>query len=589
MSERYYNSLILFAILSVCTGLLPGSAFAWDLVLEDSWRDKWELNKIHEDHYKVCYEGQWTFQASRNKWETGKAAATVLKLGGNEFHGFTDSPGETIDGVWHSLPRSGILTLASFYNDGDTAYHTYYPYSAWYDHTKIYRWYGYKHWVRDTQYRDNMWMDIKEGKILGLETISFHKTSIRKGKSANGVVASPIAEATGTLRIGALLPLTGDLASYGKTQEAVLNLALEDLQKALAAAGSTQDVELLIEDTQTSPTVAAGKLQVLQQQGVSVILGPEDSASADLAVMVAADTEQLLLSSSSTAVDLAQSGDNLMRFVQDDTHQAKALLDRLHEDGITHLLIVSRPDVYARGLSESLAEQFEATGGTVPYSSQFTAREFDAVIQSLDEALGQQIAEVGAEHVAVAIVLFEDGIELMRRGSEYENLDSVRWYGTDALAGNADIIEDPNAAAFAAQTGFTCTTIAAHENETYTRIEAEIMRRLGHHPTPLSLSIYDAFTLSATALLGKDIPDIEKAKSVIRIGAVTYSGATSPFAFNANDDRASGEYDYWQVRSNQGAAEWFNESGWEWTDPVPISNWREYTVEMGSALQSPQP
>ena len=426
-------------------------------------------------------------------------------------------------------------------------------------------------------------MDVVEGQILGLETVSWAKSSHEKPKSSSEIATPAIAGATGTLRIGALLPLTGDLASYGETLEITLNLALEDLQDALAATGVSQSVELIIEDTQTSPTVAADKLFQLQQQSVSIILGPEDSASADLAVMVAADTGQLLLSSSSTAVDLARPDDSLVRFVQDDTHQAKALLDRLQADGISNLLVVSRPDVYARGLSESLIQQFEAVGGSVPYSSVYSARNFDTIIQSLDEALGQQIAAVGAEHVAVAIVLFEDGVELMRRGGEYENLGSVRWYGTEALAGNPDIVDDPAAAAFAEQTGFTCTTISAHENETYTRIEEEITRRLEYRPTPTALNIYDTFMLTATSLLGKDIPDIESAVSAIRMGAITYSGATSPIAFNANDDRASGEYDYWQVRSQDGAIEWFNESRWEWSDPVPISNWREYRVELGSA------
>ena len=582
MSANHRLSFALFVLLSVCSGFLPGNASAWDLVLKDGWGDFWELNKISEDRYKVCYQGQWRWKEGRNTWKTGDAAATVLKLAGDETHGFTDSPGEVINGRRRSLPPSGILTLAAFYSDGDTVYNTLYPYAAWWDHTNVYRWYGYRHWVRDTQYRDNIHMDVVEGQILGLKQfgLDWSKTSTVK-KSAAG---PSVAEATGTLRIGALLPLTGDLASYGQTQEAVLNLALEDLHDAMAAAGASQSVELIIEDTQTSPTVAAGKLFQLQQQGVSVILGPEDSASADLAVMVAADTGQLLLSSSSTAVDLARPGDNLVRFVQDDTNQAKALLDRLHEDGITHLLVVSRPDVYASGLSGSLTSQFEATGGTVPYSTTFRERDFDAIVESLDEALGQQIAAVGAEHVAVAIVLFEDGVELMRRGGEYENLGSVRWYGTDALAGNPDIIEDSNAAAFAAQTGFTCTTVSAHDNETYTRIEEEITRRLEYRPTPLSLNIYDAFMLTATALLGKDIPNVDEARGAIRLGAITYSGATSPIAFNDSDDRASGEYDYWQVRSEGGTVEWFNESRWEWTDPVPISNWREYTVKVGEAV-----
>lgn len=118
----------------------------WDVVIKDKWAEKFYLNKIYEDFYGIHYEGKWVWRSPINRQTQGDAAATFIK---------SDSPGFV----------QGALTLLGRYGDGDVGYYIVYPYVAKYDNTKVYRWYGTKHWLRDTQFRENIYMDVIQGQI----------------------------------------------------------------------------------------------------------------------------------------------------------------------------------------------------------------------------------------------------------------------------------------------------------------------------------------------------------------------------------------------------------------------------------------
>jgi hypothetical protein len=63
-------------------------------------------------------------------------------------------------------------------------------------------------------------------------------------------------EGENTILIGALLPLTGTLSSYGESADASLRLAVEDVNNQFAKSGQSTRVGLIIEDTKTDPAIA---------------------------------------------------------------------------------------------------------------------------------------------------------------------------------------------------------------------------------------------------------------------------------------------------------------------------------------------
>jgi len=80
------------------------------------------------------------------------------------------------------------------------------------------------------------------------------------------------------IKIGAILSLSGDLASYGQTQRAALQLAQIDINNWLATAKPGVQVQFVVEDTATKPDQALSKLQTLAAQGIKFFIGPVTSA-----------------------------------------------------------------------------------------------------------------------------------------------------------------------------------------------------------------------------------------------------------------------------------------------------------------------
>ncbi|MFH1743070.1 MAG: penicillin-binding protein activator [bacterium] len=564
---------VLVSVIIFLALLSPSVGWTWDLVMQDKWGDQWEFNKIKEDNYAVYYDGQWRWEARRNEWKTGKAAAAYIKEG-------------------------TAMTLAGFYEDGDTAYNVIYPYYAWYNNKNVYRWYGVKHWVRDTQYMENIYFDVKQGQVYWFRQYGLDWAAKPWKKIYQSLIPSPMgfledtepgyfkkgaklsaipsqSEDT-TIRIGALFPLSGDSASLGESDQAALNLAIEHINEIFAQEGLSERVEVVIRDTETNPLVAGQRMFELKQAGIDVVLGPATSEIAYMLLGHANTNGMLLLSSSSTAVPLSIAGDNLMRLMPDDSHQARALADQLELDGITDLVILTRTDIYGNDLSNKLADSFRAGGGRVPgfFTYPRSGSQIEEVVQSMDETVAERIAEIGAERVAVVIILLDEGIDILSRATKYQSLEQVKWYGTDSMAQNPDLFLNTDAASFAVKTQFTCSTSAISGNEKAAAIETELTERLGYPPESVSLNTYDAAFLVARALLRTDTQDISAVQEAIRLEAQTYSGATSPILFNEAGDRAQGNYDFWRVDQSDGRFQWTYASTWEWTVPVGIVDWR---------------
>src|SRR5688500_9160494 len=77
---------------------------------------------------------------------------------------------------------------------------------------------------------------------------------------------------SGTLKIGALLPLTGSGANYGKSLKQGIDLAVDDINRAGGVNG--QRIEIVYEDSQSDPrTGISGFNKLAGVDKVPVVLG----------------------------------------------------------------------------------------------------------------------------------------------------------------------------------------------------------------------------------------------------------------------------------------------------------------------------
>lgn len=175
---------------------------------------------------------------------------------------------------------------------------------------------------------------------------------------------------TETIKIGAILPLTGKAASYGESAKAALDLALEEINKE----GGTKRrmIELIYEDSQGQPQIgvtAANKLITLD--GVKIILGPVMS-SVTLAVAPIAEGNKVILISVSSSPDITYAGDYIFRNREKATHQSEKMAEFLfNELGIKEIATLYMNDDTGKGHHSTLVENFEKLGGKILLSETY--------------------------------------------------------------------------------------------------------------------------------------------------------------------------------------------------------------------------
>ena len=120
-----------------------------------------------------------------------------------------------------------------------------------------------------------------------------------------------IEDKSGDILIGVVFPLTGHLASTGQLMKQGLELALDEINNA--QLGNTK-LKLIIEDDTSTPEGAVAAFnKLIQEDGVSVILGPASSSATQAAFPVAQENQVVAISPTSGARGLSAIGDFVFR------------------------------------------------------------------------------------------------------------------------------------------------------------------------------------------------------------------------------------------------------------------------------------
>jgi ABC-type branched-subunit amino acid transport system substrate-binding protein len=174
------------------------------------------------------------------------------------------------------------------------------------------------------------------------------------------------ATAAETIKIGALMALTGGLGPYGPPIVSGAQLAVDQINAAGGVLG--KQLELVVRDTATSPDVgrdAASKLVELYK--VSAIMGALSSGVTIAASSVTIPAEVVLISPSSTAPSIPALDDNdyVFRTVVSDEVQGvvMARLALLLNNKTVSVIYVNND--YGKGLADTFKNTFEALGGQV--------------------------------------------------------------------------------------------------------------------------------------------------------------------------------------------------------------------------------
>jgi len=224
----------------------------------------------------------------------------------------------------------------------------------------------------------------------------------------------------------------------------------------LSKSNSNIRIGIVVEDTRTDPAVSLEKLQDLASKGVRIVIGPATSAELGELQYYATQKGIMLISPSSTAPSLAVVGNNVYRFVPDDTYQAQAISKLMWQDGVRVVVPMWRTDIYGNELVGNVREDFEKLGGTVlpgigyvpdtgDFSSSLNRINFiiwGQDLKSLASKISQAINHYGTDKVGVYLVAFDEVAPIFIGAQNQPVLATVKWFGSDGSVLNNKLVKN---------------------------------------------------------------------------------------------------------------------------------------------------
>jgi branched-chain amino acid transport system substrate-binding protein len=276
--------------------------------------------------------------------------------------------------------------------------------------------------------------------------------------------------------------------------------------------------------------------------GVDVFIGPQTSAELGLLKPYADSEHLLIISTSSTAPSLAIA-DNIYRLVPDDTNQARLLSKILEDNGSPTVLLLVRDDVWGNGLANAIKESYSGEVSQINYDPESPL--YEKTLQDLSELV---TTESQRSDVVIGVIGFGETAEFLSNAIQFDVLDDVVWFGTDSNANEQKIIQDEQIASFAQKVSFRAIQFASdygsplHEN-----VESKLFVDLGYLPSTYAYAAYDAVWVLGLSMLDADSIDPNTLGLAIPDVVTSYRGTLGDLRLNDAGDLISDNYDVWSV------------------------------------------
>lgn len=235
----------------------------------------------------------------------------------------------------------------------------------------------------------------------------------------------------GALKIGSLLPLTGQLATYGPPQFAGVEFAVATINRAGGVLG--KDVEYIQGDCgDTSTLKAEATLATLLANDVDVIVGPSSTAVTKTVIEAMLAAEIVVFSPANTNMELVGLEDNGLYFraAPADDVQSYLLGLVMDERNASQVHIVYSDDLYGTSISARLQTVLRQRGisvsGVVAYD--IATSDYSDIVKGIVDSPADSVVVIGFDEVARLL----REMVAQNVGPKFRKV-----YGIDAIMGNA--------------------------------------------------------------------------------------------------------------------------------------------------------
>ncbi len=359
------------------------------------------------------------------------------------------------------------------------------------------------------------------------------------------------------IKIGVILPYSGDLASYGPPAEKGLRLAVEEINRA-RILGDT--IVLIIKDSKTSPAEGVKCAKELISQGVKVIIGAMSSSVTRAILNYVKDKDVIILNGGSTSPYFTYNDPNnvFFRTCPSDELQGIVMAIIARNRGFKTASILYIDNSYGKGLANKFEEEFKKGGGRiiakVPYKpgkssykeeviKAFSKNPMLCVLIGYPQS-GSAIVREWLKEGYGGFFIFSEGLknEAFIKGAGDANLEG--------MVGTAPYVGGPNYDKFAKM--FMKKYGENPSNYVWCDTHYDLMMLLAF--AMLKAKSFEPSKLKSALVEVSNPPGItvtpgefERGKKLIEIGEdINYEGASGPVDFDENGD-VLGTYEMWKI------------------------------------------
>ena len=231
------------------------------------------------------------------------------------------------------------------------------------------------------------------------------------------------------LKIGSLLPTTGNLAFLGPPEIAGVDAAIKEINEAGGVLGKCVSVSHKDSGDTTTDT-ATQSATALINEGVDAIVGAASSGVSLSVIDQITGAGVVQMSPANTAPDLSTYADNgfYFRTAPSDVLQGRVLGNLITGDGNEKVGFLTIQDPYGTGLYENAKISVEAAGGSVVANEEFApgTKNFSAQVDKV----------LAAGPDAIAVISFDEAKSILPELVKVKGFDPSKLYLVDGNTGN---------------------------------------------------------------------------------------------------------------------------------------------------------
>lgn len=342
------------------------------------------------------------------------------------------------------------------------------------------------------------------------------------------------------IKVGAVLPLSGDLSAYGKYVQRGIELAAEEINANGGIGGANITVLYRDNEGKSDKTVSVMNALIAEDK-VPVVIGAVVSENTLAVCPIAEKKKVVLISPTSTSPKLSDYKNYVFRTCPSDIYQGKALSDVIFDlkpEG-ARVAVMFVDNDYGVGLKDAFVKSYQERGEIVAVEAHKEGdTEFTGVLSAIKDK---------NPDVVVLITYAKEGAAIVKQGRE-EGLD-VAWVGSDGIKSDA-FIEQAGKDAEGVKATYPISMVSESVTENFVKLY-RAKYGTGSIDTDVTYG-YDTMHVVAEAIEkgGYDAEDISDALREIR-----YHGVCGAKKFDENGD-VPPAYDLWKAEN----AKWVLES-----------------------------